>query len=276
MNRAALALVLLALPTVALAQQPAPACPALLAPALAEGPLLAGFSAADVGTGRRACPRTELALGGQGSAIIDLPDFYGAITGAGVVAGSYALRPDLELFATLEAARYQYVQNAALTASTLSLGQLTAGATWVAWAQGPWVVAPSARLQLPTSFASPRTRTVGAEVGAAFLYRPIERFEVHGFAGAGVSAAVSDAAPLPRAGALINLGAQYAFAPWVALTLDGNLHMGTRAAVDYLAPALGLRFAVGNNFGAELSAAVPVAGAERALAAGALRVNWRL
>jgi hypothetical protein len=276
MNRAVLALVLLALPAAALAHELDYPCQPSSAPALAGGPLLVGFSAADVGTGRRACPRTELAFGGQGGAIIDLPDFYGAITGAGVLAGSYALRPDLELFATLEAARFQYVQNAALTATTLSLGQLTAGATWVAWSEGHWVVAPSARLQLPTSFASPRTRTVGAEVGAAFLYRPSVRFEVHGFAGAGVSAAVSGAAPLPRAGVLLNLGAQYAFAPWFALTLDGNLRMGERDTLDYLAPALGLRFALGNNLGAELSAALPVAGAERALAAGALRVSWRL
>jgi hypothetical protein len=274
MSRLLLALTALLLtPTLARAQE---VCGQGVSRALAEGPVAVGFMAADVATGRRACPRTELGLGVQGGAIVDTPNFYGAITAAGVLSGSLALRPDLEVFATLEALRFQFVQNATLSGTTLTLGQLTAGATYVALTRGSFVVAPSVRLQLPTSFASENIRTVGAEAGAALLYRPDPRFEVHGYAGADVAAALSAGASLPRAGALVNVGVQYAVWDWFAAVLDANVRFGHRAALDSVAPALGLRFRAGEHFGAELAATLPLLGAERHLAAGALKFTYRL
>jgi hypothetical protein len=269
---AALAALLL-LPATARAES---ACEQWIAPALAEGPLPVGFAlSADTVTGRRACPRTELGLGLQGGAIIDTSDFYGAITATGLLSGSLAVRPDLEVFATLEALRFQFVQNATLTGTSLTLGQLTAGATWVALTRGPFVLAPSARLQLPTSFASPRVRTVGAEAGAALLYRTAPHFELHGYAGADVSAGLSAAASQPRAGFLVNVGSQYAFSTGFAAVLDANVHFGHRATLDSVAPALGLRFRAGQHFGAELAASFPVLGPERHLATLGLRVSYR-
>jgi hypothetical protein len=252
------------------------ACEQWIAPALAEGPLTYGFLSADVATGRRACPRTEVGLGVQGGAIVETQNFYGAITAAGLLSGSYAVRQDLEVFATLEVPRFQFVQNATLTGTTLALGQLTTGATYVALTRGPLVVSPSVRLQLPTSFASPRTRTVGAELGAAVLYRPLPRFEVHGYAGADVSAGLGAAAAQPRAGFLLNVGSEYALCSGFAAVLDANLHFGHRAVLDYVAPAIGLRFRAGEHFGAELGASVPLLGAERALAIGGLKLTYRL
>jgi len=274
MSRLLLALTALLLtPSLARAQE---VCGQGVSPALAEGPVALGFRSADVSTGRRACPRTELGLGMQGGAIIDTPNFYGAITAAGVLSGSLAVRPDLEVFATLEALRFQFVQNATLNGTTLSLGQLTAGATYVALTRGAFVVAPSVRLQLPTSFASERIRTVGAEAGAAFLYRPDARFEVHGYAGADVAAALSAGASLPRAGALVNVGAQYAVFSWFAAVLDANVRFGHRAALDSVSPAVGLRFRAGEHFGAELAATLPLLGPERHLAAAGLKLTYRL
>ena len=274
MSRPLVALaVLLLLPTTARAEG---GCEQWIAPALAEGPLTFGFLSADVATGRRACPRTEVGLGVQGGAIVEAHNFYGAITAAGLLSGSWAVRPDLELFATLEAPRFQFVQNATLTGTTLSLGQLTLGGTYVALVNGPLVVSPSVRLQLPTSFASPRTRTVGGELGAAVLYRPVNRFEVHGYVGADVSAGLGAAAAQPRAGFLVNVGSEYALCSGFAAVLDANVHFGHRAALDYVAPALGLRFRAGEHFGAELGASLPVLGAERAMAIGGLKLTYRL
>lgn len=264
---------LLLVPTAARAEG---ACEQWIAPALAEGPVTFGYLSADVATGRRACPRTEVGLGLQGGAIVETANFYGAVTGAGLISGSVAVRPDLEVFATLEAPRFQFVQNATLTGTTLSLGQLTAGATYVALAQGPLVVSPSARLQLPTSFASPRTRTVGGEVGAAVLFRPQSRFEVHGYAGLDLSAGLGAAAAQPRAGFLVNVGSEYALCSGFAAVLDANVHFGHRAVLDYVAPALGLRFRAGEHFGAELGASLPLLGAERHLAIGGLKLTYRL
>ena len=116
--------VLLLLPATARAEG---GCEQWIAPALAEGPITFGFQSADVATGRRACPRTEVGFGMQGGAIIETANFYGAITAAGLLSGSFAVRPDLEVFATLEALRFQFVQNATLTGTTMHLGQLTIG-----------------------------------------------------------------------------------------------------------------------------------------------------
>ncbi|MFE8597446.1 hypothetical protein [Archangium violaceum] len=265
--------VLLLLPATARAEG---GCEQWLSPALAEGPITFGFLSADVATGRRACPRTEVGFGVQGGAIIETENFYGAVTGAALLSGSYAVRPDLEVFATLEATRFQFVQNATLTGTTLHLGQLTVGGTWVALTQGSFVLAPSARLQLPTSFASPRTRTLGAEVGAALLYRPTNRFEVHGYVGLDGDMGLGAGPALPRAGFLMNVGTEYALCSGFAAVLDANLHFGHRAVLDYVAPALGLRFRAGENFGAELGASLPLVGAERALAIGGLKVTYRM
>jgi hypothetical protein len=252
------------------------ACSTWIAPALAEGPVPFGFQSADVATGRRACPRTELGLGLQGNAIIETQNLYGALTGSGLVSGSLAVRSDVELFALLEVPRFQYVQNASLTGSRLTLGQLTAGGTWVALSRGAFVLSPSVRLQLPTSFASPRTRTAGAELGAALLYRAWERLGVHGYAGVDSELGLGASIAQPRAGFLVNVGAEYALASVVAAVLDANVHFGRRAAVDYVAPSVGVRLRAGPHFGAEVGVSLPVAGPERALAAGGLKLTWRL
>lgn len=264
---------LLLMPTAARAEG---GCEQWIAPALAEGPVTFGFLSADVATGRRACPRTEVGLGVQGGAIIETRNLYGAVTGAGLISGSFAVRPDLEVFATLEALRFQYVQNASLTGTRMSLGQLTVGGTYVALASGSFVLSPSVRLQMPTSFASPRTRTLGGEIGVAALYRPTNRFEVHGYAGVDGSLGLGAADPLPLAGFLVNVGTEYALFSGFAAVLDANVHFGHRAALDYVAPAVGLRFRAGEHFGAELGASLPVLGAERALAAGGLKLTYRM
>ncbi|WP_434380739.1 hypothetical protein [Melittangium boletus] len=251
-------------------------CDTWVSPALPEGPVPFGFQAADVATGRRACPRTEVGLGVQGQALIETQNLYGAITATGLVSGSLAVRRDVELFATLEVPRFQYVQNASLTGSRLTLGQLTVGGTWLGFTRGAFALAPSVRLQLPTSFASPRTRTLGGEVGAAVLYRPVPRFDVHGYAGVDADLGLGAAAAQPRAGVLLNAGAEYALCSGFAAVLDANVRLGRRAGLDSVAPALGLRFRAGEHFGAELGAALPVLGAERSLVSGGLKLSWRL
>ncbi len=276
MNMSRLFVALAALLLVPASARAEGACEQWIAPALAEGPVPFGYLSADVATGRRACPRTEVGLGAQGGAIVETANFYGAVTVAGLVSGSYAVRPDLEVFATVEVPRFQFVQNATLTGTTLTLGQLTAGATYVALTRGAFVLSPSVRLQLPTSFASPRTRTMGGELGAAVLYRPTNRFEVHGYAGADVSAGLGAAAALPRAGFLVNVGTEYALCSGFAAVLDANVHFGHRDVLDYVAPAIGLRFRAGEHFGAELGASLPLLGAERALAIGGLKLSYRM
>jgi hypothetical protein len=117
---------------------------------------------------------------------------------------------------------------------------------------------------------------VGGEIGAAVLYRPQARFELHGYAGLDMSAGLGAAASQPRAGFLVNVGSEYALFSGFAAVLDANVHFGHRAVLDYVAPALGLRFRVGEHFGAELGASLPLLGAERHMAIGGLKLTYRM
>jgi len=243
---------------------------------LAEGPVSAGYFDADVGVGRRACPRTEVGVGVKGGAIIDTPNFYGDVAGAGVVFASYALEPRTELFATLEAARYEFIQNATLQTTAIHLGQLTAGATHVLVAANGWVLSPSARLLLPTSTAFQNERVVGLELGAAVRKAFSSRFDFYGYFGVDSSLAFGDAPADPRGGVLGNAGVEYTFFRGFGLALDANAHLGHRAPLDYVAPALAFRFAVGAHVGVEIGASVPLAGADRHDAVGGVRVSYRL
>src|SRR3954464_15616400 len=116
---------------------------------LFDGPVAVGFFDADFATGRRACARTEMGLGLLGTASIDTPDFYGALSGGALLYGSFALpSAPLEVFASLEVVKVQYVQNASLKGTSFSLGQASLGATYALLRSGGLTLAPSMRLML--------------------------------------------------------------------------------------------------------------------------------
>lgn len=255
--------------------EPAPAggCAGVMDRGLFDGPVALGFFSADYATGRRACPRSELGVGFLAGATVDTPDFYGALSGGALLYGSYAVLQPLELFGSLEAVKVAYVQNASLKGTSFYLGQATVGATYQVYRQGGLVVSPSARLMLPTDFSMPDVRTVGLELGAAASWRPMERLEVHGYAGGDVSAGISAAGALPRPGLLASAGVQYSVFNWGGVVLDINAHAGQAA---YVAPALALRFAIARVVGLELGAAVPLAGTIRNNGAVGLKLSYRM
>jgi hypothetical protein len=67
----------------------------------------------------------------------------------------------------------------------------------------------------------------------------------------------------------------YNFWTWLVLTLELGLHLGQRAAPDYLAPALALRFRMYRTLGLELAGTRPVVGADRHPALAVLRLTYR-
>lgn len=238
---------------------------------LNEGPAAVGYAEADMSTGRRACPRTEIGLGARFGAIIDTPDFYGAVSVNGLLYGSWAVRPTTEVFATLEAVNFTYAVNAVLTSTQLTLGNMTAGATQVLVQSETFVGAVTARLLLPTSFEIPGARLIGGELGANVSWRPREWLEVHGYLGGDLSGAVGRAAGLPRGGATLLAGAQLTPFAWGALVIDLTGRLGP---LSYLAPSVAFRFAIG-NLGIELAATRPLVGTDRHTVIGGLRVNYR-
>ncbi len=240
-----------------------------------EGPISLGFADADLGVGRRVCMRTEVTLGGRGGAVIDTPDFYGAIGALGQVGGSFALAPHTEVFATLDAVRYQWVTNAVIVEDELTLGQLSVGATHRTSHSSGLLGAASARFLLPTGFASPGVRVVGAEVGHGFGWHPstLSRLRLHAWGAVDVTAGLSRAAALPRVGGALLLGAQYN--PWrtVGFALDVTGRAGWTTSV---APALAVRFGTDGGFGGELAVTRSLFGTDRHAALLGLRLGYRL
>ncbi|MBI3184858.1 MAG: transporter [Myxococcales bacterium] len=247
-------------------------CGRWIAAGLPEGPVALGLLEADVATGRRACPRTEVGLMGRAGAVIDNADFYGAIGASGAVFGSYAASPKLELFGTFEALRYEYVQNATLKGSSTSLGQLTAGATYLGWQSGELLLGASGRVMLPTGLYT-GIRVMGFEVSGVGSYRFGERLELHGHLGSDTSFGLSAAQPLPRAGMLLGAGAQYSPCSRLGVVLDLNGRFGP---TSYFAPALALRFRIAGGLGGELAATAPLLGTDRHDAMLGLRLGYRL
>ena len=259
---------------VSLGAEPTPplACDAWQSKGLNEGPAALGYAEADVATGRRACPRSEVGLGARFGAIIDTPDFYGSVNVNGLLYGSWALRPTTEIFATLEAVNFNYAVNAVLASTQLTLGNMTAGATQVLTQSATFVGSVSARLLLPTSFEIPGARLIGGELGASGSWRPQEWLEVHGYLGGDLSGAIGRAASLPRGGVVLIAGAQFTPFKWGGLVLDLTGRLGP---LSYFAPTVAFRFAIG-RLGIELAATRPLAGTDRHAVIGGLRVNYLL
>lgn len=239
---------------------------------LNEGPVAVGYAEADLGTGRRVCPRTEIGLGGRFGAIIDTPDFYGAIAAQGVLYGSYALRDTTELFGTLEFFTFTFAQNAVLTSTQMTLGNATVGATQVLYRGETLVAGVTLRALLPTSFEVPGSRALGAELGANASWRPLKWLEGHAYLGSDFTLGVGRGPALPRGGATLIAGVALAPFDWFALVVDVNGHLGP---LSYLAPAFALRFKIA-SLGIDLNATLPLAGTDRRDFIAGLRLNWRI
>jgi hypothetical protein len=272
--RSLLASLLLALPAAAAAPEvPSEfsACTEWQAAGLPEGPVTVGLGAAELGAARHACPHTELALGARLGAIIDTPNFYGNLGASALVSGSWAVRDDLELFGTLEAVNFTYVQNASLKQTQLTLGSLTVGASRIIYDAEHLVGAATARLLFPTSLESPGVHPVGAEVGHTTSFRSSRTIEVHSYLGLQFNAALGPVDPHVQVAGLGVIGFQYS--PWsfFSLVIDAQGRLGQ---VSYLGPAVALRFRIA-SLGIELGGTLPIAGNDRHDFISGARFSWR-
>ncbi|MBS1148536.1 MAG: hypothetical protein H6Q89_234 [Myxococcaceae bacterium] len=260
---------------------PAPAAPEVAAPApapqveaprgcarwkaegLGEGPIALGYVEADVATGRRACPRSEVGIGGRLSAIIDTPAFYGYLLVDALVYGSVAIDPKTEIFGTLEAVHWSFIaQNGPLKIplnDSATLGTLTLGATRQFYGSDRYLGAFSMRLLLPTSFAIPNTWLIGAELGHASSWRPRDWLELHGYLGVDFNTALGNGPTLPRVGGLLTAGVQLSPFSFLALVVDATGRLGAKS---YFAPSVALRFRF-YRLGIELAGTMPLAGTDR-------------
>jgi hypothetical protein len=237
-----------------------------------DGPVNVGLGTADFGVGRRVCARSEISLGGKFGAVIDTPDFYGDLAASGIIAGSFAITPDTELFATLEAVSFRYTVNAVLSTTQLKFGHLTVGASHQVFEREHLVGALTGRVLLPTSFEIPNVRTTGAEIGFNVSQQALRWIEIHGYFSTDVTFGLSNAASLPSAGFSVLGGVQLIPFSWLSAVIDLNGHVGT---LNYLAPAVALRANI-LRFGIELGGTLPVIGNDRHDFLAHARFSFRL
>lgn len=240
-----------------------------------SGPVVAPLADGGLASPRRACARSELGVAGGGRLTIERADFYGYVTGALQVDGSVAVRRDLEVWASVEALRFD-LGVASLTATSLGLGNTTVGATWAPTRRrGGLAAGVQAKLVLPTaSGLYGHARPFGAEVGVVGQWRPHRLAALHGAFAAHLIAAAGGP-PLPAGGLTVNLGVEVRPHPVFAFVLDLDGSFLRTDPLDWWAVAAALRFTDTKRFGFELGARLPVAGADRTLASVLLRGSVR-
>ena len=248
-----------------------------IAGGMPAGPAQVGLLDGELGVARRLCPRTEVALGGSALLVADLAAFYGNVRASGVLWGSWTPGDErTELFATLEAFRYQTVISS-IDASYAGLGHLSLGGTRVLLLGRDWRFGASTRVVLPTAFGLyDNAWPLAVDLIAEVEWRAATVLTLHGHAGGLGSLALGGGPAAPEGALLAGGGAALRPLPWLAVVIELDADLGRTDALDHLAATGSLRFGVGERFGAELGAIFPLVGRERALAAAVLRLSWRL
>ena len=256
--------------------------------AMATGPLQSGLLEGDVGLVRRGVPRTELGLAVRPALTIDSPGFYGNVVAGLELSGSYQLGQRSELFGSLTALQFRFLQNATLKKTQLSLGPTSLGASCAAIQQERFTLATFIRAHLPTSSEFVHVRPFGFEPGVVIHAQPMPTLAWH--AGATLPLSFGDSLASgahPQLLVTALAGAQWLPFTWfsvvaelgsqvnvVGACADGSNCFAPPRALQQVTAGLGLRFKAG-NVGFELEGLVPFAGASRVTGAGSLKAAYR-
>lgn len=245
------------------------------------GPLSVGELDGQLGVPYRACPRNEIAIGGDALLVADTAHFYGNIRASGRVRASVLLDPNVEGFVSWEALRYQTVISS-IDAAYLGLGYLSYGATARVAQQEGRVLAITGRMVLPTTTGLDQSsQPLALDVGVTGAWQADENFRFHAWlvllGAIGIGAGPAE----PRAGLRLGGGVDWRPWEWISFVLELASGFGYRDALDLLAVQAGARLALGTEVGLELAASLPFVGV-RALDTGALplaatlALSWHL
>ena len=119
--------------------------------AFATGPVALTYEDAELGAPHRLCPRTEVGLLPGGQAIVEATNFYGHIVAGATLHGSWAMDDKTELFAGIEAFRYDSVI-APISVDYMGFGHVNVGASRRLWDHDTLGVGAHARVAFPTAF----------------------------------------------------------------------------------------------------------------------------
>ncbi|MBZ0119445.1 MAG: hypothetical protein K8H88_20820, partial [Sandaracinaceae bacterium] len=155
-------------------------------------------------------------------------------------------------------------------------GYLTAGVMGRVLHEHGRVLGVMGRLVLPTTTGlDHNNQPLAFEVSSTAGFAATPNFRFHAWLGLIASLGLNAAAPFQgRAGVRVGGGADWHPWEWLGVVLEIATGFGYRDALDFFALQPGLRFAFGPEVAMELSASVPLAGAERALAAAWLMLTW--
>jgi hypothetical protein len=228
------------------------------------GPVLAPLADGALGTPKRTCVRSELGLGADARLTADTANFYGYIVAGVVIDGSYAVHPEVEVTGRLEAFRLD-LGIASLSATSMGLGHLTAGAAWARDLSDVVAIGVRGSVVLPTATPLYQVgRPFAGEVALTSVQQPHRMVRVH----EGVSGLIVGGVggPVALAGGLtVNAGVEVRPTKVFGLVVDVDAGLFRTATFDHLAVGGGLRFSDGRRFGFEFGVRAPLAGRERAL-----------
>ncbi len=245
------------------------------------GPLSVGELDGQLGVPYRACPRDEIAIGGDALLVADTANFYGNIRVNGRLRLSMRLDPNVEGFLSWEAFRYQTVISS-ISAAYVGLGYLSYGATARLHSSEGRVLSITGRMVLPTTTGLDQSsQPLALDVGVTGARQADANFRFHAWRVLLGSVAIGAGPADPRGGLRLGGGVDWRPYEWIAFVLELSSGFGYRDALDLLAAQAGVRLALGTEVGLELAASLPFLGV-RALDSGALplaatlMLNWRL
>lgn len=240
------------------------------------GPLPFSLQTGELAQPKSPCPRTQVFVGGEGQAIVRTEEFYGNLQANALVGGSYAVNQRLELSASFEPLLFQQVISS-LQATYVGLGHGALGVTIVAFDEGPFVLSATARTTLPFAFGLYKNAwPVGLDAGLTGALQLSPFLRGYGAVLGVGSFMLSAGDSLRRAGLLTLGGTELILFDWVSLVGEVKALTLYEADLDHVSLSGGIRTRIWDGFGAELFATTPVAGRERTLAGGGLRVIWQM
>lgn len=238
-----------------------------------DGPMSAAVLPGGLGAAHRVCARNESGIGVGGFLLADTAHFYGHIIASVKMDGSYALGDRAEVFASAEIVRWDNVI-APMPSSTLGIGNIAVGASGRVATTKKSAFAVNGKLVFPAGYQN--AFPLGFDLGLAGEVAPAKWLRVHGQLSGMIDGNVAKGPSETSVGFAPTLGAALRAGRVFAFDLDLLGSFGLTAAVDHIAVAPALRFSDGKRFGFELGAALPLAGAQRALAIADLRFSIRI
>lgn len=239
------------------------------------GPLSISARDGQLGMPLRACPRNEVALGGDALIVADTANFYGNIRASGRLRASLLLDRNVEGFVSWEPLRYQTVISS-VSAEYLGLGYFSYGALARIWEDDGRVLALTGRMVLPTTTGLDQAnQPLGLDLGLTAAWQADANFRFHAWLVLLGSIGIGEGPAEPRGGVRLGGGVDWRPYEWLAFVLELASGFGYADALDELSAQAGARFALGDEIGLELAAALPLLGT-RALDSGALPIAGTL